>query len=235
LALPGLATRSLIFQTWQEFMELSLSRLLSHLPLLARIQLNRREVLSYAWLGALGALGVAAIDAGLKFALPRAAPGKLGGVFDLGPLANLPTADMPPLSRPDGRFWLVTTPQGLIAVQNVCTHLDCLCNWDEQARQFVCPCHGSRFSAEGSRLDGPAPRALDRLVVQLVDADGALVAETDPHTGAPLPTPGSPDSKTLAGDAAMASEEDEQPAESIAPELFVRVDTGRKIIMATSS
>ncbi len=196
---------------------------------------SRRELLSYSWLGALGALSVAAIDAGLRFALPRAVPNERGGVFDLGPLADLPAADMPPLAQPEGRFWLVATPQGLIAVQNVCTHLDCLCNWDEQARQFVCPCHGSRFSAEGLRLEGPAPRALDRLVVQLVDAHGTLVAETDPHTGAPLPTPGSPDSMTLTSDAATASEEDEQPADPAGPELFVRVDTSRRITMAASS
>jgi Rieske Fe-S protein len=27
---------------------------------------------------------------------------------------------------------------------------------------FGCPCHGSQFDTEGNRIDGPAPRALDR-------------------------------------------------------------------------
>jgi len=45
----------------------------------------------------------------------------------------------------------------------ICTHLGCRFNWDAQAQQFRCPCHGSVFALDGEVLAGPAPRPLDTL------------------------------------------------------------------------
>jgi Rieske Fe-S protein len=47
---------------------------------------------------------------------------------------------------------------GIHAVSSGCTHLGCIVN--SLAEGFECPCHGSRFAADGSVLKGPAPRAL---------------------------------------------------------------------------
>ncbi len=44
-----------------------------------------------------------------------------------------------------------------------CTHLGCAFNWSETNQEFLCPCHGGRFAADGQVLGGPPPRALDRL------------------------------------------------------------------------
>jgi menaquinol-cytochrome c reductase iron-sulfur subunit len=43
-----------------------------------------------------------------------------------------------------------------------CTHLGCAYHWEEGRSEFACPCHASAFRADGSVIEGPAPRALDR-------------------------------------------------------------------------
>lgn len=37
-----------------------------------------------------------------------------------------------------------------------CPHLGCALKWNPQEHSWDCPCHGSRFSENGDRLDGPA-------------------------------------------------------------------------------
>lgn len=37
-----------------------------------------------------------------------------------------------------------------------CPHMGCALKWNSQEHTWECPCHGSRFTAEGRRLDGPA-------------------------------------------------------------------------------
>ncbi len=50
----------------------------------------------------------------------------------------------------------------------ICPHLGCPVNWHPDHAQFVCPCHGGVFSAEGAWVSGPPPRSMDSL-----DADVA--------------------------------------------------------------
>jgi len=42
-----------------------------------------------------------------------------------------------------------------------CPHLGCRLKWNPQERSWDCPCHGSRFSEEGKRLNGPSTDDLE--------------------------------------------------------------------------
>jgi cytochrome b6-f complex iron-sulfur subunit len=72
------------------------------------------------------------------------------------------------------------------ALKAECTHLGCLVAADLEAAAsgvggFACPCHGSRYSADGRVLRGPAPRALALASVTVRETDGKVVMA--PWTG----------------------------------------------------
>jgi glycine/D-amino acid oxidase-like deaminating enzyme/nitrite reductase/ring-hydroxylating ferredoxin subunit len=50
----------------------------------------------------------------------------------------------------------------LHAVSLRCTHLGCLVRFNGAERSWDCPCHGSRFDLDGTVLEGPATRPLQR-------------------------------------------------------------------------
>ncbi|HWQ53419.1 MAG TPA: Rieske 2Fe-2S domain-containing protein [Bryobacteraceae bacterium] len=65
------------------------------------------------------------------------------------------------------RAWVVTGADGKPTVFSPrCPHLGCAYDWNGALRQFVCPCHGSRFASDGRRTAGPANRGLDRYEVK---------------------------------------------------------------------
>jgi Rieske Fe-S protein len=41
--------------------------------------------------------------------------------------------------------------------------LGCQVFFDRGAKEYVCPCHASKFSVDGARISGPTPRGLDTL------------------------------------------------------------------------
>jgi glycine/D-amino acid oxidase-like deaminating enzyme/nitrite reductase/ring-hydroxylating ferredoxin subunit len=47
------------------------------------------------------------------------------------------------------------------AVSAVCTHLGCLVAWNGAERSWDCPCHGSRFTPDGSVIEPPAVQPLE--------------------------------------------------------------------------
>jgi len=186
--------------------------------------INRREFFGLAWLASISAVAIRFLDVFLKTLIPEKSKGQ-SGLFEIGSISELPTAEMPPVNYPEGKFWLVRTEQGVQALFKVCPHLDCLFNWDDQNGSFLCPCHGSEFGKDGAYLGGPSSRSLDSFVVRMVASDGQFVAETDPERGGPLPIP---EASPTSDDEAEA--ETEAESEPSIPDYFLIVDTNRKII-----
>jgi glycine/D-amino acid oxidase-like deaminating enzyme/nitrite reductase/ring-hydroxylating ferredoxin subunit len=50
----------------------------------------------------------------------------------------------------------------LQAVSATCTHLGCVVAWNPAERSWDCPCHGSRFGAAGTVIQGPAVNDLEQ-------------------------------------------------------------------------
>ncbi len=57
----------------------------------------------------------------------------------------------------------------LRVLSSVCPHLGCTIAWNETKDEFMCPCHGGVFAADGSRVAGPPPRAMDSLESKIQD------------------------------------------------------------------
>jgi cytochrome b6-f complex iron-sulfur subunit len=162
-------------------------------PIVEKKPMNRREFLNFAWLVSIGFFTVTSAGVTYLFSLPRFKEGEFGGVFTVGTVSELPDTASPPANFPKVKLWLSNTDAGVLALYKVCTHLGCLYNWNNQEVKFICPCHGSQFEKNGTYIQGPAPRSLDRFVMQIESQDGTILAETDPITGAPIPVPDDPD------------------------------------------
>jgi len=167
--------------------------------------ISRREFLNYVWAGSMAIFLAASGGAMFAFAMPRFNEGEFGGTYTVGTVAEkLPAPDSPPVNYPDLKFWLVNVGpqsaakgggiQGLVALYKVCVHLGCLYAWVDSTVRFECPCHGSKYQEDGTYIEGPAPRDLDRFRVVIMDGKGTLVNETvttatSPGFGAPIPAP----------------------------------------------
>lgn len=69
-----------------------------------------------------------------------------------------------------GAAWIRSGNDGkLEAFSAVCPHLGCAVGWDATAKNYLCPCHDSRFDTAGARLTGPAQRGLDPLPLEIKD------------------------------------------------------------------
>lgn len=103
----------------------------------------------------------------------------------LGPVVSAPagTAVAPASALPVGQARQFTDPatgapawalrpssSKVVAFSAICTHAGCTVGYDPSAAEFVCPCHGGRFSATtGAVLGGPPPSPLRQIPARIVN------------------------------------------------------------------
>jgi cytochrome b6-f complex iron-sulfur subunit len=65
------------------------------------------------------------------------------------------------------RVFLSVTDRGVVAFSPVCSHLGCFVNWDSVKLEFICPCHGGKYTMSGEVTAGPPPRPLTELPLRI--------------------------------------------------------------------
>ncbi len=139
---------------------------------------ERRTFLGAIIGGGMTIFGILAAIPLVRFALyPLYAKAAESGWSDVGPadsFASLsePVQKLVTVEQRDG--WRVSVAQRPVYVTKdkqgnvevlsaICPHLGCQVIWSADKQDFYCPCHGSLFAADGSRISGPTPRGMDSL------------------------------------------------------------------------
>lgn len=66
----------------------------------------------------------------------------------------------------------------VLALSNICSHMQCDVHWDPQMHQFLCPCHGGLYDIAGSNIGGPPPSPLPQWVHRFrTDQSGKRILE----------------------------------------------------------
>lgn len=93
-------------------------------------------------------------------------------VVNAGPLTRYASDGVYTNFRDQG-FFIIRNGPVLTALSAICTHRKCKLN-AEPNQTFTCPCHGSKFDANGYVTSGPARRDLSPLAT-LVSERGELL------------------------------------------------------------
>ena len=136
----------------------------------AKLVTTRREFLNEAAAGALGIAAVGSMIVTYGYLSPNV-------LFEPPTTFRAGSPDLyPPNSvtfLEDQQVYIVRTENGFYAVAAVCTHLGCVTQWKPELGIIACPCHGSKFKPDGTKIEGPAPRPLPHFAISLT-ADGLL-------------------------------------------------------------
>jgi cytochrome b6-f complex iron-sulfur subunit len=128
---------------------------------------SRRKLIVYAWIGAAAVVVGELIFGTLAFLWPRRREGKGEKVFIAGKASDFKVGEVIYFRKE--RVFVERSEQGFLVISAVCTHLNCIVNWNEMLKKFECPCHGAKFNRFGEVLEGPPPRPLDLYRLQIVE------------------------------------------------------------------
>src|SRR5271169_6701301 len=134
---------------------------------------SRRDFLSEITVGALGIAGLGGTALTYQYFSPNV-------LFEPPTRFRAGNPDLYPVNSvtflQDQQVYIVRTPAGFYAVSAICTHLGCVTQWKAETNQIACPCHGSKFKSDGTKVEGPAPRPLPHFLIAL-SPDGELVVD----------------------------------------------------------
>ncbi len=134
--------------------------------------LNRRQFFVRMGLGSLVVAGMGTALFGYQYLSPNV-------LYEPSPVVNVGKPDQYPADSVTldvvNAIYVVHAPEGFYALQATCTHLGCLTAWNSELDLIACPCHGSKFRRDGSKIEGPAPRPLPWLRVSLSDEGDLMV------------------------------------------------------------
>ena len=136
-------------------------------------EMTRRDFLNEVTIGALGIAGLGSVAVTYQYFSPNV-------LFEPSTIFRAGGPDLYPMHSvtflQDQQVYIVRMPEGFYAVSAVCTHLGCITQWKPDANQIACPCHGSKFKPDGTKIEGPAPRPLPHFAISLTE-DGELLVD----------------------------------------------------------
>ncbi|SPE19083.1 cytochrome b6f complex, Rieske iron-sulfur subunit [Candidatus Sulfotelmatomonas gaucii] len=136
-------------------------------------EFDRRAFFTRVGLRSLGIAAAGTIVFTYEFLSPNV-------LFEPSPIVNLGKPDSFAVNSVtmdvNTAIYLVRAEEGFFALSEVCTHLGCLTAWNQDLGIIVCPCHGSKFTRTGEKIEGPAPKPLPWLKTWVSD-DGDLLVD----------------------------------------------------------
>lgn len=129
---------------------------------------SRRKFLGLCLGGLAAAGGAATAYPVLSYLAPHSSD-------EAGGKVTFPEADLP---RDGAKFFDFRGTTGvvirkrsgeLVALSAICTHLGCIVQWENEKQNFLCPCHGGRFTPDGAVISGPPPKPLARLPIAVAN------------------------------------------------------------------
>lgn len=157
---------------------------------------NRRQFLNRSLLGSFGIYLAGFGLTSLAFLWPKLSGG-FGSKIDAGDVDEikaaifLPDQTVEPFYVAEARTYVMpfeeaVLPQsefvglgvvagGLSGIFQTCVHLGCRVPWCASSQGFECPCHGSKYNLHGEYEAGPAPRNMDRFLVEVNEQNRFII------------------------------------------------------------
>ena len=145
-------------------------------------KLSRRDFMKTAMTAIGGIIGAALGIPAVSYIIGPAQRGEESDWIRLGAVSkvelNIPTLFKTIIETQTGwvredeefsAYVLTDNGRDFTVMSNVCTHLGCRVRWIADEEGFFCPCHNAIFARDGSVVDGPPPRPLDRFESRVED------------------------------------------------------------------